>query len=862
MSSATAAEATRWPSVAPAAEQADSKEYSPTAVNQLLTEFLLHFGRLLLILYPIYLTGYLGLSVSWVLLCIVMWTWWGKNQTRKSVRMDTAIDFLENEKLVISKELKSLNMPVWVDFPEVEKAEWLNKILLQAWPFFAMFMEKLLKEKIQPAIRSSNPSLKTFTFTKVHFGQKPLRITGVKAYANDMERREAVLDLHLSYTGDVDIDADVKKPITAGVQSLQLAGMLRVILEPLIGQAPLVGGITMFFIRRPTLEIDWTGVTNLLDTPALSQITESSIIDVIASLMVLPNRMCIPLIDQVKVDQMRFPLPRGIARVRLIEAQDLVAMDTYMMGMMKGKSDPYGVLRVGTIQFRSKTIKETLDPYWNEVYEFMIHEAPGQELEVELYDEDTDKDDFLGSFRLDFGEVKKKRLLDKWFTLEGVKHGKVHLNLQWLSLQKDPKLLVETKDGCSCAMLSVYLDSAFNLPKNQSELSHNEKQGKHSKEARLTRRNASPDTYVEFTVNKQSQKSKVIFASKDPVWEECFTFFVHNMSHSLHVQVKQNEKKTLFGTLLLPLQHILNTSDMTLDQRFQLENSGANSQIKMKVIMRILKPEMPEPESTSVGTSSQPNKTSMGQQLKPVSSSGDKALASASLNTSPNVSSSALSSSMANSKSSDPLASANKLNADYVPYRNYTVSDGHLLAPSTPLSRDLSLQRYDSQSMLSENTVAASRFDLTEGTPFPEAILKHQGGFGEINLTVRYATLRKKLIVTVNACRNLFPCSEDGSDVYVRLYLLPEQSWKHRMRTPVKKKTVNPTFNEKFEFSVPLEEASHRKLDVAVKNNGMFHKRERKDIGMVVMIDLSEKDLVKGFADWFELTLPGLRKTP
>lgn len=26
----------------------------------------------------------------------------------------------------------------------------------------------------------------------------------------------------------------------------------------------------------------------------------------------------------------------------------------------------------------------------------MVHEAPGQELELELYDEDTDKDDFMG----------------------------------------------------------------------------------------------------------------------------------------------------------------------------------------------------------------------------------------------------------------------------------------------------------------------------------------------------------------------------------------------------------------------------------------------------------------------------------
>lgn len=32
---------------------------------------------------------------------------------------------------------------------------------------------------------------------------------------------------------------------------LQLHGKLRVILEPLIGDVPLVGAVTMFFIRRP-----------------------------------------------------------------------------------------------------------------------------------------------------------------------------------------------------------------------------------------------------------------------------------------------------------------------------------------------------------------------------------------------------------------------------------------------------------------------------------------------------------------------------------------------------------------------------------------------------------------------------------
>ncbi|KAM3861920.1 extended synaptotagmin-2-B-like [Diretmus argenteus] len=315
-------------------------------------------------------------------------------------------------------------------------------------------------------------------------------------------------------------------------------GMLRVILEPLIGDATLVGGVTFFFIRRPTLEINWTGMTNLLDSPVFSQLSEGTIMDIIASLMVLPNRMCIPLIDQVKVDQMRFPLPRGVVRVHLLEARDLLAKDTYMMGLVKGKSDPYAVMRVGNRQFKSKTVKEDLHPRWNEVYEFVVHEAPGQELEVELFDEDTDKDDFLGRYNLDFGEVKREKEMDQWFPLDGVQNGEVHMKLQWLSLQTDQSLLTESSDGCACAMLALYLDNASNLPKDQSEFTHHHKHGKHAKEARLTRRTANPNSFVEFSIDDQVQKSKVVYASKDPVWEEGFTFFVHNLKNQqLNVEV-------------------------------------------------------------------------------------------------------------------------------------------------------------------------------------------------------------------------------------------------------------------------------------------------------------------------------------
>uniref|UniRef100_A0A3B5M7U9 Uncharacterized protein n=1 Tax=Xiphophorus couchianus TaxID=32473 RepID=A0A3B5M7U9_9TELE len=727
-----------------------TESLTPSAVNHILMEFLIYFGRAVVVFYPVYLTGYLGLSISWILLCMLMFTWWQKNRRWKDVRIDSAIDLVDNEANIISSELKkSLQMASWINFTDVEKVQWVNKVLEQAWPFFGMYMEKLLRENIQPTVRISNSALKMFTFTKIHFGHKPLRITGMRAYTHEVDQREVILDMNIDYDSDVDIDADVNTAIKVGIKGLKFRGMLRVVLEPLISQVPLVGGVTFFFIRRPTLQINWTGMTNLLDSPA--SLSEETIIDIIASLLVLPNRMCIPLIDQLKVDQMRFPLPRGVVRVHVLEARDLVAKDTYMMGMVKGKSDPYVTLRVGNRLFKTKTIKENLHPKWNEVYEFVIHEAPGQELEMELYDEDRDKDDFLGS--------------------------------------TDPSLLNESNAGLSCAMLAVYLDNASNLPKDQKELTVHQKHGKHNKEARVR-----PNIYF-------VKHFKLFKFRKFPQ--------VKN--------VKDQEKKSVLGSLNIPLYRLYTISSMCLDQNFLLERSGPNSQIKLKVTLRILTEERPPPK---IPVSSPSNVKQQNQQVKAGGNSAATATAT---------------------KATATKATAASATA---PRRN------SFLASETSKPSNLNMRRYDSHSLLSENSIASSRFDLTDGASFPQAIRDHQGSFGEINLTVRYATMRNKLMVLVHSCRDLFPCSDSGTDSYVRIYLLPDVSWRHRKKTHVKKKTVKPVFEEKFEFDVPLEEAQTRQLDVSVKNNKMFRKKERPDIGMLTL-DLSQIDLVKGTSDWY-----------
>lgn len=63
------------------------------------------------------------------------------------------------------------------------------------------------------------------------------------------------------------------------------------------------------------------------------------------------------------------PSPQGILRIHFIEAQDLLGKDKFLGGLIKGKSDPYGVIQVGTQLFQSKVVHETVHPKWNEVYE-------------------------------------------------------------------------------------------------------------------------------------------------------------------------------------------------------------------------------------------------------------------------------------------------------------------------------------------------------------------------------------------------------------------------------------------------------------------------------------------------------------
>ncbi|XP_048839629.1 extended synaptotagmin-1 isoform X2 [Brienomyrus brachyistius] len=455
-------------------------------------------------------------------------------------------------------------------------------ILLQAWPFVGQYVEKLLMETIAPSIRASNSHLQTLSFSMVNLGVQPMRVIGVKAHT-EHDKKQVLLDLYISYAGDVEINVEVKKYFCkAGVKGIQLHGKLRVILEPLIGDVPLVGAVTLFFIRRPTLDINWTGLTNLLDIPGLNSMSDTMIMDIIASYLVLPNRLTVPLVADLHIAQLQSPLPRGIVRVFVLEAQDLVSKDNY--GIISGKSDPYVILRVGPQVFTSHHVENNLNPQWREMYEVIVHEVPGQELEVEVFDKDPDQDDFMGRFKIDLGLVKKAQLVDEWFTLKDTASGRVHLKLEWLSLQANADrleqilqrngnitLLNKSSDPPSAAILTVYLDRAQELP--------------------MKKGNKEPNPMVQVSVQDTTKESRTCYGTNNPQWQEAFTFFIQDpRKQDIDIQVKDDDKAASLGTLSVPLSRLLSSAELTMNQWFQLDRSGPVSRIYIKAVLRVLLP--------------------------------------------------------------------------------------------------------------------------------------------------------------------------------------------------------------------------------------------------------------------------------
>lgn len=137
----------------------------------------------------------------------------------------------------------------------------------------------------------------------------------------------------------------------------------------------------------------------------------------------------------------------------------------------------------------------------------------------------------------------------------------------------ETKLLQMTK--LSSAVLSVFIDSASDLPKVDDE--------------------CKPDPFVILTVGNVDHRTSAKKETDAPVWEQGFVFLVANPEHEtllIRIAGKNPDEKNgdKLGEFTFKISELLTQNNLQMVmQSYQLKKSGPTSKIIMSLALKILK---------------------------------------------------------------------------------------------------------------------------------------------------------------------------------------------------------------------------------------------------------------------------------
>ncbi|XP_005617777.1 synaptotagmin-like protein 1 [Canis lupus baileyi] len=130
-------------------------------------------------------------------------------------------------------------------------------------------------------------------------------------------------------------------------------------------------------------------------------------------------------------------------------------------------------------------------------------------------------------------------------------------------------------------------------------------------------------------------------------------------------------------------------------------------------------------------------------------------------------------------------------------------------APGPGSSVDRMLSSSSSVSSLNSSTLSGSQLSLS-GEAEAGAVQVR----GSVHFALRYEPGPAELRVHVIQCQGLAAARRRRSDPYVKSYLLPDKQSKRK--TTVKKRNLNPVFNEILRYSIPQAELRGRVLSLSV----------------------------------------------
>ncbi|KAI3548289.1 C2 domain-containing protein [Colletotrichum filicis] len=280
-----------------------------------------------------------------------------------------------------------------------ESAGFLNDIIEQLWPNINVAGCRMVKEIVEPMFATMLPGpLASLKFVKLDLGTVPMQVAEVDVHKVD--NGGIKLDMDVIWEGKSDIELDGKMVPKLGIEHVHLKGRLSILLAPLTNIIPLIGAAQVAFINPPELKLDFTNAANIADWALVDKAVRKVILDIIASMAVLPNRYLVKL--DSNNDYFRTYLPHlGALRLTIeraigINGPKKSGAKRLLAKIVKDVPDCYAKVNVGAEEeWRTSVKKNDHDPEWNETHDFLVADYD-QRIFIDVQDDDLGGDDDIG----------------------------------------------------------------------------------------------------------------------------------------------------------------------------------------------------------------------------------------------------------------------------------------------------------------------------------------------------------------------------------------------------------------------------------------------------------------------------------
>ncbi|KAI1292283.1 Extended synaptotagmin-3 [Halotydeus destructor] len=329
------------------------------------------------------------------------------------------------------------------------RSEWINDLITKIWPHLNGLIQQVIDEKGLND-KGAHREHQAIFIERFSLGDKAPSITQLTVNKSSDRQDEILVDLKLSYQGNCLVSVSRRPHLLSlpiGIRDVTMQSNCRLILRPLMTAVPFVGGLVFSFLETPEINFEGIDVTGIAD----SSLVRILMMKALTMLAVEPNRFYFLLAHDHQIKRMLVhPKPVAICIFQIYGAHDLPA---------KSRHDPFCLIRVGGVYFKTEISKSSANPEWHEhkLRWCAVHDF-NDAFRIELYGSHFfTPDDFIGSVEFKVRSICDPGIngLDKWLPLSGSSVGSLHFKVACFQLSTNPSQLIKAEDQAKRAKIRI-----------------------------------------------------------------------------------------------------------------------------------------------------------------------------------------------------------------------------------------------------------------------------------------------------------------------------------------------------------------------------------------------------------------------